>query len=78
MKPSGVAANESFEDLAHRIKNEYLEMPGLSLTLTQAGRLWQRPLAECESLLSALIDAGFLIRTPRGAFVRAGSGRAGA
>ena len=71
-------ALESFERLAHRIRNEYLEMPGLSLTLGQAQRMWQLRYAECEDVLGALVDAGFLTRTPGGAFVRAGSGRAGA
>jgi len=53
-------------------------MPGLSLTLPQAERMWQLRPTDCENLLGALVDSGFLARTSGGAFVRAGSGRAGA
>jgi hypothetical protein len=82
--PASIAARadrlavDSFERLARRIRNEYLEMPGLSLTLPQAERMWQLRHAECEHLLGTLVDSGFLARTSGGAFVRAGSGRAGA
>lgn len=66
---------DAFERLARRVRNEYLEMPGLSLTLGQAQRMWQLRRIECEQLLDLLVDSGFLIQTPAGAFVRAGSGR---
>ena len=69
---------EWFDSIAHRVRNEYLEMPGLSLTIRQAERMWHLPQRECEHLLAVLVDSGFLARTSRGAFVRAGSGRAGA
>src|SRR4029077_2790531 len=74
---SDLAAIDSFEHLARRVRNEYLEMPGLSLTLGQAQRMWQLRRNDCEHLLGALVDAGFLARTSAGAFVRA-SGRGGA
>lgn len=82
--PASIAARsdrlavDSFERLARRIRNEYLEMPGLSLTLPQAERMWQLRHTECENILGALVDSGFLARTSGGAFVRSGSGRAGA
>ena len=66
------------DDLFHRIQNEFLEMPGLRLTLEQAQRLWQLRREPCEAVLARLVDSGFLARTPAGAFVQAGSGRAGA
>jgi hypothetical protein len=68
---------DSFEHLARRVRNEYLEMPGLSLTLGQAQRMWQLRRHDCEHLLDTLVDSGFLARTSAGAFVRA-SGRGGA
>jgi hypothetical protein len=74
---SDLGAIDSFEYLARRVRNEYLEMPGLSLTLGQAQRMWQLRRTDCETLLGALVDSGFLARTPSGAFVRA-SGRGGA
>jgi hypothetical protein len=61
-----------------RVRSEFLEMPGLRLTLDQAQRLWQLRRGECERLLDALVHSGFLARTTAGAFVRAGSGREGA
>ena len=67
---------DSFEHLTRRVRNEYLEMPGLSLTLGQAQRMWQLRLTDCEDLLGALVDSGFLARTPAGAFVRASGRRA--
>jgi hypothetical protein len=76
-KRSDLGAIESFDYLARRVRNEYLEMPGLSLTLGQAQRMWQLRRTECERLLDILVDSGFLARTPSGAFVRA-SGRGGA
>ncbi len=75
---SDLPALDSFEHLARRVRNEYLEMPGMSLTLGQAQRMWQLRRTECEHLLDVLVYSGFLERTPAGAFVRAGSGRVGA
>jgi hypothetical protein len=60
------------------VRNEYLEMPGLSLTIGQAQRMWRLRREDCVMLLGALVDSGFLARTAGGAFVRAGSGSAGA
>ncbi len=79
--PASVAARseltiDSFEHLTRRVRNEYLEMPGLSLTVGQAQRMWQLRWTDCEVLLSALVDSGFLARTPAGAFVRASGRRA--
>ena len=57
--------------LLRRVRSEYLEMPGLTLTLAQARRLWHLDEASCEQLLDALIDSGFLRRTWKGTFVMA-------
>src|SRR5262249_51541607 len=66
------------DDLLYRVRNEFLEMPGMRLTLDQAQRLLQLRREQCESVLARLVDSGFLARTPAGVFVQAGSGRAGA
>lgn len=42
--------------LLDRIRGEYLEMPGLKLTLPQAQRFWHLCRRECEELLGALIE----------------------
>jgi hypothetical protein len=55
--------------LVERIRGEFLEMPGLKLTRTQACRLWSLDEAMCESALTLLVSEGFLRRTPSGAFI---------
>ena len=44
-----------------RIRNEYVEMPGLVLTLPQAARLWGLSENRSALLLSMLVETGFLI-----------------
>jgi hypothetical protein len=63
------------ETTSRRIRAEYLEMPGLTLTLPQACRLWCLSPAQSERLLSELVDGGFLVRDARGAYCRRGSPR---
>ena len=64
-----MAAEQPLEVL-RRVKGEYLEMPGLRLTIAQAQRLWGLDRAVCDALLGTLVDAKFLLRTRDGAFVR--------
>ena len=45
-------------------------MPGMRLTAPQARRLWGLDAAQCEALLTALVDAKFLFQTRDGAFMR--------
>ncbi len=58
------------EDLLRRVRCEFLEMPGLQLTESQAGRLWGLDQASCAAMLTALVGSQFLCRTPRGVFMR--------
>ena len=58
-------------DVARRIRAEYLEMPGLCLTLAQAQRLWSLDRRTCETALNALVASRFLRRTDRGLFALA-------
>jgi hypothetical protein len=51
------------------VRAEFLEMPGLCLTIGQAQRLWGLAPRECETLLQSLIDARFLRRTDRALYV---------
>jgi hypothetical protein len=57
------------ERLARRIRAEFLERPGLCLTIEQAQRLWSLDPATCEALLKSLTNSRFLRRTDRGLFV---------
>ena len=65
-----MAAEQQPLEVLRRVKGEYIEMPGLRLTIAQAQRLWGLDRAVCDSLLGALVDAKFLFRTRDGAFVR--------
>jgi hypothetical protein len=56
--------------LFRRVQGEFLEMPGLCLTHSQACRLWGLDQETCGTLLSRLVDAKFLMRTRQGAFVQ--------
>jgi hypothetical protein len=68
--------DERYDDvnLLARIYGEYMEMPGLQLTLAQASRLWNMHLATSAQVLEQLVDASFLRRTGD-RYVRADSGR---
>ena len=57
--------------VAERVRGEFREMPGLKLTLAQAGRLWSLDAATCSDVLDHLVSTGFLCRRPDGAFCRA-------
>jgi hypothetical protein len=54
-----------------RVQGEYREMPGLSLTESQAQRLWGLDSTACHALFQALLQSGFLRRTNNGAYIRA-------
>lgn len=56
-----------------RIRAEYAEMPGLTLTLRQAARLWDLDLGQSALLLGELTREGFLVHDPEtGVFKRPG------
>jgi hypothetical protein len=59
--------------LSARITSEYLEMPGLSVTLAQACRLWNLDRSECTEALNSLLAVGFL-RKSGGTYIRSDSG----
>ncbi|MGH9148658.1 MAG: hypothetical protein ACRD1Q_18250 [Vicinamibacterales bacterium] len=56
--------------LLDRIRGEYLEMPGLKLTLAQAQRLRQLGEGECLERLGMLVDGKFLGRKSDGRYAR--------
>jgi Fic family protein len=66
------AARKTINDhLVARIRGEFVEMPGLHLTLAQAQRLWGLDERTCREVLDALVDMRFLARRRNGAFARA-------
>ena len=58
------------DPLLYRIRGEYREMPGLSLTDGQARRIWQLDSDTCAKVLNLLVRAKFLRRTRSGMYVR--------
>jgi hypothetical protein len=56
--------------LAQRIRAEFIEMPGLTLTLRQAARVFGVDAAALKPPLEELVDEGFLVRDTHGAFRR--------
>jgi hypothetical protein len=62
------------KDLWFRVCNEYLELPGLGLTVPQASRLWSADLVSSQQVLDALVAAAFLYRRD-GRYVRADTRR---
>ena len=53
------------DDLKRRVRAEFLEMPGLSVTCQQAQRLWGMDRDTCSRLIASLVDEGFLAPTAR-------------
>jgi hypothetical protein len=60
-------------ELLRRIRVEYVEMPGLCLTVTQAQRLFALREDICSRVLNELVDAQCLRRDASGAYVRDGT-----
>jgi hypothetical protein len=60
--------------LLHRVHGEYIEMPGLRLTLAQACRLWNVDQKTSLDVLNRLVEEQFL-RVSGPHYVRAGAGR---
>jgi hypothetical protein len=63
----------TFAAVIDRVRAEFVEMPGLELTLPQAVRLWGLGADDCRHVLDSLADAGFLRWTARRTVVRAGA-----
>lgn len=62
----------SFAAIVDRVRGDFMEMPGLELTLPQAVRLWSLGMDDCRFVIDALVDAGFLTWTARRTIVRTG------
>jgi len=57
-------------DVLDRVRAEYREMPGLRLTPSQAIRLFGVEPSVCATMLNALVNEHFLLRTTGGLFVQ--------
>lgn len=56
-------ARNDDQQLCWRVRAEFREMPGLTLTLPQAARLFSIDPERCERVLATLVEAGYLART---------------
>lgn len=63
-------ADPPLDEALRRAQSDFLEMPGLQLTLSQAARLWAFDAVFCGEVLAALVEARFLVRS-RDTFIRA-------
>jgi hypothetical protein len=61
---------QAIRDALPSAEAEYREMPGLSLTLEQAARLWGLDRSTCERVLTILIERRLLKRARNGMYVR--------
>ena len=62
----------SFAAVVDSVRSEFVEMPGMQLTLSQATRLWNLGADDCRTVIDALVDTGFLTWTPQRTIVRSG------
>jgi hypothetical protein len=60
----------SKDELIQRVRSEYLEMPGLQLSVPQACRLWGLDADTCGTVMDQLVQSKFLYRTRAGGFAR--------
>jgi hypothetical protein len=56
--------------VASRVRAEFIEMPGLRLTLPQASRLWGLEPLACRDVIDLLVRSAFLRWTAAGAVAR--------
>ena len=65
-----LAVVEIPDALLDRVRSEFVEMPGLNLSTSQAARLWGLDATMSERVLGRLEELGFLLRTREKRFVR--------
>ncbi len=65
-----IARADAVADCVQRIRAEYLDLPGLSLTAAQAQRLWNVDSETCQIVLGLMVREAFLRRTPHAQYVR--------
>lgn len=74
MSPSARTDRSRFDELfvsaLRRVRNDFLEMPGLQLTPAQGARLWAFELDLCRDVFEALVATRFLTPTRGSMFAR--------
>jgi hypothetical protein len=67
-----IREGDVMNELVGRIRAEFLEMPGLRLTVAQASRLWGLDEGACRHVIEVLVGTSFLRWTPGGMLARVG------
>jgi hypothetical protein len=67
----GVMSPARFDVAVVRVRAEFMEMPGLRLTIPQAARLLGLDQADCHDVIDALVHGAFLRQTSSGLIERA-------
>jgi len=65
-----IAFADAIDADALRVRHEFLDMPGLVLTVAQTARLYALSTAHAKTLLEALEADGFLVSGPNGSYRR--------
>jgi hypothetical protein len=68
------AREEVSDVILQRVYGEFLEMPGMRVTLSQAQRLWGLDERTCQLLLEYLVATKFLYRSAHGNYGRSSDG----
>jgi hypothetical protein len=63
-------AEASVSGWVERVRAEYREMPGLSLTKYQMRRLWLLDASLCDAVVDSLVQSAFLRRCENSTYVR--------
>ena len=58
------------DGVVRRVREEFMEMPGLRLTPAQATRLWGLEHETCHAVIERLVATAFLRWTPAGLVTR--------
>jgi DNA-binding IclR family transcriptional regulator len=74
IRNTGPQTTPALLELLQRVEGEYREMPGLSLTVSQAERLWGLDRSTCALVLTTLIERRVLRQTTNGMYLRGPSG----
>jgi hypothetical protein len=65
-----LSADQSVTEWTERVRAEYLEMPGLTLTRCQMRRLWLLDAPLCDAVVDALVASHFLRCRPNNTYAR--------
>jgi len=68
-----LASEEAVTAWTDRVRAEYLEMPGLTLTRWQMRRFWLLDESLCNAIVDVLVASGFLWLRPDHTYARIGN-----